>query len=133
MGDGLGVMINKLFGSSKNPSDYYGRRIKTAVLKDDEIKIRFDDGKRIKIWDSGQSCCETRYMKCDDELSELNGQKLVKIVVKEVDSKPGEHDDTHEVCFLEIVGNKSSVTVSTHNEHNGYYGGFCLSVDEMKS
>lgn len=130
MNDGLGTMLHHLSGGSpKSASDYYGREIKSAELKDNEIKIVFSDGVKIKIWDDAQSCCESRYMQTDDKLSELVGQKLVAVNVKDTEAK--DDGEVREICFLEIQGNKSSVTVSTHNDHNGYYGGFGLSVDEI--
>ena len=41
-----------------------------------------------------------------------------------------EEYETHEVQFLEIKTSKGIFTMSTHNEHNGYYGGFAIVVSE---
>jgi len=120
-------------GSPKSASDYYGKKITGAELVGDEFRLKFDDGVEIKIWDDSQSCCESRYMTCDDEPRDLVGQKLVSIEVKE--GAAPENDDEwgeHEIAFLEIQGDKSSIQFATHNEHNGYYGGFGLSLDEVK-
>lgn len=118
-------------GSPKNPSDFYGRKIVAAKLDANEIHLTFADGSGAKIWDDGQSCCESRYMTCDDDLSKLVGGEL-----RRVDTKPGpevesEYDE-HEQVFIEIGTDECFVTVCTHNEHNGYYGGFGLSMDEVR-
>lgn len=128
---GIGAMLHYLGGGSKkDPALYYGKTIRKAELVDDKFNIEFEDGIKIQISDEGQSCCESRYLTCDDNLNELVGQKLVRIEVKEATER--EHEwATHEICFLEIQGDKSSITFATHNEHNGYYGGFGLSIDEV--
>ena len=38
------------------------------------------------------------------------------------------NEDCHEVQFLEVKTSKGSFTMSSHNEHNGYYGGFSIEV-----
>jgi hypothetical protein len=132
---GIGVMLHELRGGSpKTASNYYGRKITNAIFNSDQdqIELKFEDGISIRIWDDGQSCCESRYMKCDDNIKDLVGQKLVSILEKDAPNEKTENGDgVHEVCFLEIQGDKSSVSISTHNEHNGYYGGFSLSLDEF--
>lgn len=131
MSMGMGAMIHTLGGGSpKNAEDYYGRKIKSVKLKDNKILIKFSDGVNIKIWDDGQSCCESRYMTTDDSLSSLAGDKLVSILVKDGPSEEVDYNH-HDIQFLEIQTDKGFVTVSTHVEHNGYYGGFGLSLDEV--
>lgn len=128
---GVGAMLHELSGGSKkNASDYYGKKIKKAELNADDFLIEFEDGTRIKISDNGQSCCEHRYLTCDDDLNSLEGNTLKGITVKYSDADSGD-DDAHEIAFLEIQTDKNSVTFACHNEHNGYYGGFGLSVDEV--
>lgn len=127
---GMGAMLHQLGGGSpKNASDYYGRKITNAVFKNDQLRLTFEDGVTVKIWDDAQSCCENRYMVVDDDLTTLVGKTLKTIEVKYVD-EPVEYGD-HEVAFLEIVTDQNVVSVATHNEHNGYYGGFGLSIDEV--
>ncbi len=117
---------------------YYGRKIVDALIEDNLMKITFEDGVKIRIYDDGQSCCELRYMRTDDDVKTLIGGTLLKIFVKGVGEEKEKHegkyfdDDYHEVAFLEIQTDKSFVTLSTHNEHNGYYGGFGLAVEEDK-
>lgn len=132
---GMGAMLHTLSGGSpKSAQDYYGKVIKTAVFNKgaDDVRITFEDGVAIRIWDSGQSCCESRYMTCDDSLSDLNGKTLAEITVKPGPYTTDEYGDNHEIAFLEIkTTDGTSVSFATHNEHNGYYGGFGLSLDEI--
>ena len=46
----------------------------------------------------------------------------MRVEVKEGDNLPYEDGD-HEVCFLEVGTDDGFITISNHNEHNGYYGG----------
>jgi hypothetical protein len=108
-----------------------GRIICGAEIKDNRLVLTLDGSQKIEIWDDGQLCCERRYMTTDDDLSSLVGHKLTRI-----DSKPGEnqefHNDTYnETVFVEIGTDQGFVTVTNHNEHNGYYGGFYLKVTEV--
>lgn len=133
MNQGIGSMIHQLSGGSpRNASDFYGKEIKEAVFNEDEIFLTFKDGVKVRIWDDGQSCCERRYMTTDDKIEDLVGKELKSIEVKEADSTEDEYGEPHEIAFLEIKTNDGSVVVETHNEHNGYYGGFGLSIDEVK-
>lgn len=129
---GIGAMLHYLSGgSANNPDQYYGKTIKKAELVDDRFNIDFEDGTKISIWDDGQSCCESRYITCDDDLSYLEGKTLTKIEVKEVTETSDEDDyGDHEIAFLEVGTNDGVVTFATHNEHNGYYGGFGLTITE---
>ena len=137
---GFGVMIHALSGGSpKSPKDYYGRKIESAKLEGDAIFLTFSDGVTIKIWDDGQSCCEIRYTTCDDDINSLAGGELRDISVSDglVSNSNKENDDndwdSHEIAFLKIQTDKIAITAATHNNHNGYYGGFALSLDEVSS
>lgn len=128
---GIGAILHHLSGGSqKDPKDYYGRIINSVSLVDNEIKIGFTDGVTIKIYDDGQSCCEDRYIDTEDDIKDLVNNTLVSISTKEGPNKSNDYG-VHETVFLEIQTDKLSVTFCTHNEHNGYYGGFGLSVDEI--
>lgn len=129
---GFGVMINALFGSpgAKDAADYIGRRITAAELTEEHLRLTFEDGKRIEIFDNGQSCCESRYMRTDDDVQSLVGHNLRMIEAKEAPNEPDEYGE-HEVIFLEVGTDQGFVTIANHNEHNGYYGGFSLTIREL--
>lgn len=121
-------MFNR-YKYSVEPKDLIGRKITEAKFDGDDMYLTFEDGTKIKIYDDGQNCCEKRYTVCDDDVSILNGKILKDIVVKEVTTMDNEDSsDTHEVAFLEIQTTENLISLTTHNEHNGYYGGFDLTI-----
>ena len=129
---GLGVMINMLGGGSPHePKEYIGKTIKEAKFETD-IFITFTDGIKIRISDEGQSCCEHRYITTDDEVSSLNGGVLVSIDLQDGDGIEKDYD-VHDTMFLKIQTDKTCATFVTHNEHNGYYGGFSIYINEVSS
>ena len=100
----------------------------------DELHIRFKNNTYIRIADDGQSCCENRYMTTDDKLDEYVGGNLLNIEIKPVPiplKDSGDGDD-HDIEFLEVTTTKGAFVMTTHNEHNGYYGGFyvCARYEE---
>ena len=113
------------------PNELYGRKIVNAELrKDDEaLVLSFEDGLSVQLQDYGQRCCEVRYLTCDDDLSRLVGGVLTRIELKEAQPIQDDDGDVHEQMFVEVATNECFVTVCTHNEHNGYYGGFDLGID----
>jgi hypothetical protein len=128
---GIGAMLHHLGGGSEhNPSEYYGRLIVAADIDDNRLRLTFDDGKRVSLWDNGQSCCESRYMTTDDDVQSLVGQRLRIIEAKDAANVVNGHYEDHEQVFVEVAGDKSTITVVNHNEHNGYYGGFGLTLTE---
>lgn len=130
---GLGVMLAFLAGNEASVKAYnaaLGKKIAAAELGPDTLDLYFEDGSGIRFHDEGQSCCESRYMRTDDEISWLVGKKFKGAEIKDA---PGESRDCgeHEIQFLEIQTPRGVVTISNHNEHNGYYGGFALRVSEV--
>jgi len=127
---GFGALLHWLGGGSKHdPSEFVGKVISAASLSEDALQIAFTDGVKIKIFDNGQSCCESRYMRTDDDVQSLVGHFLRRIESKEGPEEVSEYGDTHEVVFLEIGTDSGFITIANHNEHNGYYGGFGLSIE----
>jgi len=128
---GIGAMLHYLSGGSEhNASEFYGRRIVAAALSGNDpngIELKFDDGTGIRVWDNGQSCCEHRYTTTDDDLSKIVGGVLRRIEAKDAPDVKDEYGE-HEQVFVEIGTDECFVTLVTHNEHNGYYGGFGLTI-----
>ncbi len=136
-------------GSEHSATEYYGRTITATKMglrgvskyswrseKVDTLRMTFDDGVEIDIWDDGQSCCESRYMTTDDDVQSLVGRKLLRI-----ESKPGpekseggddDWGDVQETIFVEVGTDAGFITLVNHNEHTGYYGGFGLTITEVK-
>lgn len=85
------------------------------------ISVEMDHGKLLHLIDDGQLCCEARYITTDDTLYEFHGAILTGF---RIDHGPCYGDGFHESAFLKLFTDRGIVTFQTHNEHNGYYGGF---------
>lgn len=115
-------------GAHPMPPELIGKTIIQATLNDSEIRLTFDDGTGIVIEDNGQSCCESRYITTDDDLHLIQGGQLLAIEVKDGPDAEDQPYEVHETQFLEIQTSVGFVQFVTHNEHNGYYGGFILDL-----
>ena len=125
---GVGVMIEMLGGNSETVKAFQssiGKKITSLKLEDDQLKFSFSDDTKLLMFDNGQSCCESRYMRTDDNLGDYVGGKLIGAEIREAPSIPAEYDE-HDVQFLVVQTTKGQFTISSHNEHNGYYGGFSI-------
>lgn len=128
---GFCVMLHELFSNKKDAAEkYYGKQIQNAEIIEDELIITFSDGIKVAILDDGQSCCEERYMTCDDDVNDLIGNELRAIQIKDGGEKEDNYE-SYEWAFVDIVTDKSVVQLCTHNKHNGYYGGFAVSIKEI--
>lgn len=111
-----------------------GKKIMDIKLEDDMLYLSFGSQGTLKISDEGQSCCEYRYMTTDDKLDEYVGGNLLNIEIKPtpIPIKDGGDDEDHDIEFLEVTTTKGAFVLATHNEHNGYYGGFyvCARYEE---
>ena len=129
---GMGVMLGMLGGNEETVNtlrNSLNKTIEKVWLDEEKNKLifNFTDGSGMQIFDDGQSCCEYRYMRTDDDLSEFSGSKIVNIELKDGPTKNNdEWDDVHETQFLDVTTDKGFFQLCTHNEHNGYYGGFWI-------
>lgn len=106
----------------------FGKTIKKAWIENDRLYLTFDDDSKIYFVDSGQSCCEHRYMECQDDLTKYSGEVFTDALLRDGPTVTGEWGDELECQFLEIRTDKDSFSVSNYNSHNGYYGGFWITV-----
>lgn len=130
---GIGVMINMLSGNEDTVDvikSSLGKTIKTIDMiaeHDGTLNITFSDDSTLQLWDGGRSCCESRYMTCEDNLSYFAGAKLTNVNISEAASPAlDDTDEYHEIQFLDITTSTGLIQIATHNEHNGYYGGFYI-------
>jgi len=126
------VMWNVYSDRGVDLGQYYGKTIKDAVLNNERLEIRFEDFTEITLWDSDQQCCESRYTTCEDDLYTLVGAELKEIRVSKGPKIEDRWEECHEQLFLDVITDKGKVQLVTHNEHNGYYGGFSMMVSEGK-
>lgn len=134
---GLGAMINILAGDypvRRSSLEVYnaslGKTISSLKLdkNDEALHFKFTDGSGLKLWDDGQDCCELRYMTTDDDLEAFVGSELTGIELRNAPTTEDEYGQPHEIMFLLVNTSKGTFTMETYNEHNGYYGGFCINM-----
>lgn len=129
---GMGVMLGILGGNEDTVNavkSSLNKEIVSVSMNNDNLQFVFSDGVRLNIWDGGQSCCESRYMTTDDNLSDYSGSKLLNVELKTAPDQEDQYGGVHEVQFLDVTTNKGVFQVATHNEHNGYYGGFWIQAN----
>ena len=127
---GIGVMISRPGGNEESAKTFVssnGKVILSARIENNSLRLEFNDDTAIEFFDDGQSCCESRYMVCDDDLPYFSGATLVSAELADAPEIEDEYG-VHEVQFLRVATSKGTLVVSNHNEHNGYYGGFALRV-----
>ncbi len=139
---GMGIMIRTLAGNGDSVRilwESLGKRIATLTLNSnrensaDALVFRFTDGTAIQLRDEGQSCCETRYMHTDDKLSDFVGAQFLGARTQDAPSGPVPYTDgEHEIQFLIVRTSIGEFTIETHNEHNGYYGGFSVEASVVE-
>lgn len=127
---GVGVMLGLLGGNEETVTairNSLGKTIQSVCLdaESNQLRFNFSDGANLTIFDNGQSCCETRYMRTDDNLTEFAGALLLDLELKDAPPINGDYD-VHEVQFLDVKTDKGVFQMANHNEHNGYYGGFWI-------
>lgn len=118
----------------ENLNMFVGKIISSVVLgSDDKLHFIFEDKSKMMLWDDGAMCCERRYMTIDDDLSFFVGTRLVSVEVRDAPDLGSpynsDNDTMHEVQFVEIMTNRGCFTVASHNEHNGFYSGFSVSIE----
>jgi len=125
---GLGVMLRALsIGNDETRSAIQGSLDKTITniyIEDDNLYINFTDNTALRVWDRGQSCCEHRYMVCDDDLKEYVGAKLTNVYAKPTTYTDDDWGNVYETMFLDFETTNGVFTIVNYNSHNGDYGGF---------
>ena len=124
-------MIRKLSNkiSVDNFKGAQGKKIKDLHLKDNTLVFIFSDNTGITFRDDGgETRCETRYMSTDDDLSYYSGANFIGANLRKAPKIKGEI--IHEVQFLAIFTSKGEFVMVNHAIHEGYYGGFAITVSK---
>lgn len=129
----MGVLLHRLGGYSSKEGvaklqDSIGKTIRDVVLEDDRLTVTFADDTTLAFFDNGQSCCESRYMRTDDTLADFANATFLGAELESGPDEEGEYGDMHEIQFLRLQTSAGPLVCSSHNEHNGYYGGFAITV-----
>lgn len=129
--DGIGVLINRLGGNEetvKAVQGCLGKAIASVKIESDEnLVVVFTNEGKLTLRDDGQSCCESRYMRTDDDPKSIIGAELTSIELREAPSVSEQYSE-HDVQFLVLITTKGNFVCSNHVEHNGYYGGFSITA-----
>ena len=129
----MAVMLRMLGGGSRSVEIFAAasdKTIKTVELVDDALRFEMADGSKFQLRDEGQSCCEHRYMRTDDDLSYYVGSRLTGAEMRDAPSVQDDDAECHDVQFLAIFTSRGEFVLSSHVEHNGYYGGFAIEASE---
>lgn len=135
---GVGVMINMLGGNTETVnllaesvdkviSELY---VDPDYNSDGGLIVKFNDGTGIVVFDAARSCCESRFMECDENLDYFVGSKFTGVEIRDYVTKHEEYD-TCETQFVNVITSKGVFEVKTYNNHNGYYGGFYMKVARL--
>ena len=116
----LSASIGKIITTLNLTNDYVG-----------SLHFTLEDGSRLMLIDLNKSCCEHRYMRTDDDLKDYIGAKLLRVEIRYAPSTLVDGEE-HEVAFLAVQTDRGEFVVSSHNEHNGYYGGFYIQAELVK-
>jgi hypothetical protein len=132
MTTGLGVLINQLFNGKGTTQEVLQAAVNKVIRKvelvDDILVLTFDKFK-VLLEDTGQYCCENRYMTTDDDLTYYIGAELWDVEIRPAPSlNDDDSSESHDVEFLVVKTNKGEFVMESHNEHNGYYGGFSINA-----
>jgi hypothetical protein len=128
---GSGAMLAQLGGYQNDIAAAIGKRIARMTVEEKAATLCFDDGARLVLTDEAQSCCEYRHISTDDDLAFVAGCTL--LAIEEAPGRAATEEEwdscsVHDICFIHIQTSGGRVTLQTHNEHNGYYGGFCIAA-----
>jgi hypothetical protein len=131
----MGVMINMLMGNDGDSraaiEAVKGQEIRKVEMFDDgdgRLVLTFDENV-LTLQDDGRSCCESRYMTTDDELGDFVGAEFRGVELRDGPELADEWGGPHEQQFLYVNTSIGTLVVTTHNEHNGYYGGFWIKAE----
>ena len=128
---GMGVMIQMLGGNKETVDAFQasvGETIESVVLEDDTIKVALRNGKVLVVTDTGQSCCERRWIDTDADLPSYSGKAIRGFRRSEYQNKEEAECDVHDFQSFLIDTTEGTIDFVTHVDHNGYYGGFSITA-----
>ena len=125
-----GDLVNQIEGGNLEYHQFVGRKIQLLKINNNVLSIGFK-GFVLEISDRGQSCCEDRYMTCDDDLQSYCGERFLGFEIR--DAPDIKDSEVHEVQFLIVNTDKGSFSIANHNVHNGYYGGFNIGIEVVNA
>lgn len=109
---------------------YNGMEIVSISLNNDVATFKFKEG-GFEMRDDGQSCCESRWMHSEDEKDFDYHIGAIFRFIQVVAGDGEESSECHDTEYCNILTSKGVLQFVCHNEHNGYYGGFSVQLEEL--
>lgn len=130
----MSMFSGRLFRSPSSDLSLLARpqTLTRVWLEDNKIHFEYSDHRIFIIEDNGQLCCEYRHITTDDDLSSVVGDTIVSVTLEDGPDRSDKYY-IHEIQFVKVQTNKTSLTFCTHNEHTGYYSGFSIEVSEIQN
>jgi hypothetical protein len=127
--------VTFVYNEQPDCEEFVGKTISKIELfeeGDGYLVISFEDYVSLKIADKGRDCCESRYMHCEDEsdFEYHEGAIFRGCSQASYEDCEGDYDEVHEKAFFNILTSKGVIQLVTHNDHNGYYGGFNVQFEK---
>lgn len=123
--------------SEFDPSFLFGKEISVRLVKN-AIRLtymRYGKPTDMVIYDAKQMCCEARFITTDDDLPFYDGATFLGLMLSAPPAdwdnqyEPDDEDDNgDDAQFLTLRTSKGDIVFVTHNQHNGYYSGFELTI-----
>jgi hypothetical protein len=127
-------MINMLMGdggrTEKAVNATVGKKITSVTLENDVIIIGVEDGTKISVRDDGQSCCESRFITTDADLPSYRGKTIRGYELRQMPDGDDGYECHDQQAFV-ILTDEGNIDFVTHNQHNGYYGGFSVTAHQI--
>jgi|SRR5271154_196024 len=102
----------------------------SCKLTQQALEFEFDDCTKAIVFDGiGQACCEDRYLSCDENLDDFVGEQIINYEISEVQGTNDNEILCKEIMFCRIHTTSGTITLCSHVEHNGYYGGLDITID----
>jgi hypothetical protein len=121
---GLGNMVNAIFGSPFDPSPLAGQRLVSVRVSEDKEELIFalEDGRKLKYFTVGD-CCSSTWIEHLTLPADIAGAEITGW--KEQDMGEFEEDySTIRVYQTSFATPKGEIIVEYRNSSNGYYGGW---------
>ena len=112
---------NKYTVEELSVKEIYNLAIQEITIKDNCLTIK---GLNLTATICDEvSCCESRYMVCEDDLSSFIGAQLLRIEYAENVAQDEDQGSYTDVGWLKVTTTQGVFTVNTYNENGGYYSG----------
>lgn len=114
-----------------------GKQIKDLGIADNQLVIIFTDYTKIRIFDELGAPSGRKYLHTDDDLEYFIGAEFLGVQKRfgaELYRSGEYYSDRNrsilEIAFLLVYTTEGVFTIVNYNEHNGYYSGFDITIED---